>query len=892
MKKVNLSFMAVMIISLVIILIMNTMSVFAYRDEILTIESQKNNLLSLNMKYASLLDKLYVNALQFLETNDEKYKSEVYNLRNSYFENDNISLEYRIFTGSQVSDSLKKTLLNAGFTLSSQTAYVQFTQEEQRLYLQFLKSFHMVVERITTAVNNRTGDLLTSPEYDNAAELQATLMSELTKLYIDRLNEKTDHIIFRQRIAEYSLVGVSLILLAFSTVTFYLIMRENAFNSYFRKLYNTIVENFDGGIAILDKDYRFDYVTSGYKEIMGISAINPIGKTPRETFDQQISEIIEERTMFEPSGEGQVDLFIGNKKKSISYNYFTIEDERGNSKYIHIIRDNTKTEDLQLQLRKQLKEINFYSQAKDSFIANISHEIKTPINAILGMVHFLKSTRLSQNQKELLRKIETSSDILLTIISDVLDLSKIKNNSLSLYPSDFSLESVIKNVEDMFSSQLASRGIQWRTEYNFNHSLCLHLDKTRFVQVLVNLINNASKFTDSGYIKLAVETLSENDDTVLLQFCIEDTGIGIAEKDISKLFREFEQLENHLTKQHQGTGLGLFICKNIIESMDGRMWVKSTKGQGSRFYFSLPAKKSLDPRLSASAGVISRIPLDGSGGKALVVEDTDINAEVAVRLLNEVNITCDTASDGIAAVQSCKDKPCDYYNLILMDIHMPNMDGYTAAHILKKEMGVKTPIVALTASDINDQIRAEHADTIECFILKPFKVEAFYNAVAPYFPIHEMPLSGSGISGAMGTAGIPSSSEPPTGSSSPAMDSEGLSAGKRKRSDAPQDPFSGKDEAIRNMGGMRSIYDKHVQKFKDNYVKSTEHISTLLEEKNYDEARRLAHSIKGLSGTLGMLDLMESSAELEKAILKGEAYDLRVELENFDQDLTAVISAI
>ena len=391
--------------------------------------------------------------------------------------------------------------------------------------------------------------------------------------------------------------------------------------------------------------------------------------------------------MDNPSGEGKLDLLVSNKKKNIVYSYFTIDDERGNNKYVHLIRDTSKTEELQHQLRKQLKEINFYSQAKDSFIANISHEIKTPINAILGMVHFLKSTRLSQNQKDLVRKIETSSDILLTIISDVLDLSKIKNNSLSLYPSDFSLEMVIRNVEDMFSNQMAFKGLEWQTEYDFNKNLSVHLDKTRFVQVLVNLITNACKFTDSGYVRLSVETLSENDEMVLLQFCVEDTGIGIAEKDISKLFREFEQLENHLTKQHQGTGLGLYICKNIIESMDGRMWVKSTKGQGSKFYFSLPAKKALEPKLSATSNVINTIPLDGSGGKALVVEDTEINAEVAVKLLNDVNIACDTAADGRSAIEMCKTRAPDYYNVILMDIHMPVMDGYTAANILKKEMG-------------------------------------------------------------------------------------------------------------------------------------------------------------------------------------------------------------
>jgi signal transduction histidine kinase len=152
-----------------------------------------------------------------------------------------------------------------------------------------------------------------------------------------------------------------------------------------------------------------------------------------------------------------------------------------------------------------------------------------------------------------------------------------------------------------------------KTSFDFSSDLCLHLDKTRFVQVLVNLINNACKFTESGYVKLSVETLSENADMVLLQFCVEDTGIGIAEKDISKLFREFEQLENHLTKQHQGTGLGLYICKNIIESMDGRMWVKSTKGQGSKFYFTLPAKSA--GQSSAPRECDQHNPLTEAAGK-------------------------------------------------------------------------------------------------------------------------------------------------------------------------------------------------------------------------------------------------------------------------------------
>lgn len=859
MKKVNLSFMAVMIISLVIILIMNTMAVFAYRNEVISIEIRKNSMLSFDIKYSNLLETLYSDTKLYLQTNDERFKSEFFMFLNNYKSNGSASLDFRVFTEAQTSDSLKRIIASRNFTISTQADYIHFNQEEQQLYTSYLTLFDKLVGLLSDAVGDRSDVGIVTEEFDKMYSEQAAAMAGLSKSYIDRLNRTEEIVLTYQKILERTLIIVCLLLLAFSSATFYLILRESAYHSSFSKLYNTIVENIDGGIAILDKDYRFKYTNLKYREIMDIESEDPTGKMIPETFDQRVSEIIEQSAMQQPSGEGVTDLRIGGKKKNIIYSYFTIEDERKNNLYVHLIRDNTKTEELQAQLRKQLKEINFYSQAKDSFIANISHEIKTPINAILGMVHFLKSTRLSQNQKELVRKIETSSDILLTIISDVLDLSKIKNNTLSLYPTDFSLESVIKSVEDMFSNQLSFKGIEWRTGYEFNRNLCLHLDKTRFVQVLVNLINNACKFTDSGYIKLTAESLSENEDKVLLQFCVEDTGIGIAEKDISKLFREFEQLENHLTKQHQGTGLGLYICKNIIESMDGRMWVKSTKGQGSKFYFSIPAQKALEPKPSTAASTVNTLPLDGNGGRALVVEDTEINSEVAVKLLNDANIACDTASDGVSAIEMCRGKAPDYYNVILMDIHMPNMDGYTAASVLKNEMQVTSPIIAITASDINDQIRAEQADTIECFLLKPFKATAFYKAIAPYFQIRDSVIA------------LPET---------PALE------------EGRKDPFAGREEAIKNLGGLTSIYYKHVEKFKANYADSTRKIASLLAEKNFDEARRLAHSIKGLGGTLGMLDVMESAAELEKAILRGEGYDLCVELENFDRDLKAAIAAI
>lgn len=425
--------MAVMIISLVIILIMNTMAVFAYRDKILSIETRKDDMLSLSVKYFNLLENMHSNANQYLNTNDEKFKLQFYSLLKSYVKKDSLSPEYRIFTEGQAESAL------------------DFNEKERHLYSNYLISVHSLIDILTVTVTDRDHSGLMSPDYSRLYGEQAMLMAQLSKSYIDRLDAVKAGDLVRQRFLEHSLMVTAILLLIFATATFCLILRKNAYNSYFSKLYNTVVENSDGGIAILDKDYRFDYMNPKYREILGIAMEDIKGKNLHDTFEQNLAEILENAAADTPCAEGKLDLIIGNRKKNILYSCFIIEDEWGNNKYVHLIRDTTKTEELQLQLRNQLKEINFYSRAKDSFIANISHEIKTPINAILGMVHFLKSTRLSQDQTDLVRKIETSSDILLTIISDVLDLSKIKNNSLSLYPSDFSLEMVIRSVEDMFS---------------------------------------------------------------------------------------------------------------------------------------------------------------------------------------------------------------------------------------------------------------------------------------------------------------------------------------------------------------------------------------------------------------------------------------------------------
>lgn len=869
MKK--LTFLFIVIICISSILIIMGMGLFAYNDVALLAESQKSNMLNFSNKYDDLLESLNSYAENYIITNDQEYKTHFFLLRNEYLKNDNILLKYSTPLNKQFTKELKSSITNKGFTLSTQAALLGFTKAEQETYAEFLQTYNLAVKRLTMAVNVRDINLISNVYFNNLLIDQSSQMSSLCKSYFDRINNSENLTLQYEKILKVSLTLLALILLILASFTFYVIIRENRYNSYFRKLYNTVVENINVGICIFNQDYRYEYINPMYREIMCITRENSMGNSIRDLFNQNVVEAIESFTRKDGDSSGEVDLTIDNKKKHIVYYSFSIKDESGSFKHVNLVQDTTDTENMQSQLKKQLKEIAFYSHAKDIFIANMSHEIKTPINAILGMLHFLKNTKLSQSQRNLVNKIESSSDILLNIINDVLDLSKIKFNTLSLYPSDFALIHAIKNAEDMFTNQIVEKGLNWFSNYEFNENLCIHLDKTRLVQVLVNLLNNAYKFTDRGFIKLSVEVLYESFDFVQLQFCVEDTGIGIAEKDISRLFHEFEQIDNHLTKQHQGTGLGLFICKNITESLGGRMWVKSVKGEGSKFYFTIPAKKAFDSALLApDSGINCSIPLDGSGGRALIVEDTEINAEVTVKLLNDVNVTCDTAVDGLTAIQMCKTRVSNYYTVILMDIHMPNMDGYTAAYKLKKELGVTSPIIAITASEINEQIRQEHKETIDDFILKPFKVSAFYNTLSTYF----------------------SSIDSNFNDDSEISNADFMIEKPEEMNTDSSNPFAGRDEAIKNLGGHESIYSKHLKKFKVNYIESYIEIKSLLDDKRYDDARRCAHNIKGLSGTLGMTNLHSASAALEKGILKGEEYDLSSELDIFNKELKAAIAAI
>lgn len=865
----------IIVLFLTFLLILNTIGILIYRDSLLSFENQKDNMLKLTTKYETISSMLINNATLYFSTDDETYQTEFNHLLQTYYVLDIIPIGSQIFTGIE-----SETFYSSDHvTMKAHLNNLDFTSKESKAYQEFIQSFNGVLKQLEIAVIKKDPSILTSIQYQRLFKQQNQDLLKIYSSYMNRINDKENILIKNQFLLEATLIFLSILLFFMGILLFYLLVKENALNLYFRKLYKTIVENINVGLSIQDKDGKYEYMNPKYRELLKVEPQNIMGQTPNTLFSQDVASLLNVSET-RPS-EGNLKMKIDNEDYYMYYNYFTIFDENKQTKYIDLLHDTTQTEKMQIQLQKQLEEIEFHSRAKDAFLANVSHEIKTPINAIIGMTYFLKETQLSKKQDDLVSKIKNSSNLLLGIINDVLDLSKIKAKNLSFYPSSFILINLLKNMEDMCIAHITQKGLKFETHYNFDPNLCVYLDRTRLLQVFVNLITNAYKFTDAGHIILSAEVKSETNDIITLQFCVEDSGIGILEEDMNKLFEEFEQLENHLTKKHTGTGLGLTICKYIVEKMGGEIWVTSNIGEGSKFYFTITAKKVNIEQVQADE-VTDCVPkkYDAHGARILLVEDNEINQEVATNLLTEVNFTCDTAKDGLEAIEICKKHPIDYYKMILMDIHMPRMDGYTASNILRNKLHISCPILAVTATCLDESTKLQYRNIISDFIIKPFKIDTFYNTIYKHLSFTN---ENKELISPVTASCIPCSEEPEE-------ISEVVLEKQHENNDDFQNPFAGKQEAIKNLGGLETAYYKHVDKFQKNYKNSAKEIRDFLADENYEKAKRLAHSIKGLAGTLGMSGLHKAATVLDKNISE-QSVETETSLKKYESELEAVVAA-
>jgi PAS domain S-box-containing protein len=501
------------------------------------------------------------------------------------------------------------------------------------------------------------------------------------------------------------------------------------------KMLSLVASSTTGGVIINDSNGNVEWINSGFEKITGYSIKDIKGRHLGDVVKGELTDfsIIERtRELSKNKQSFEVDLLIYRKDGQplwISVINSVILDETGKvDKYIEVIIDITAKKKVELELIAAKEEAIQLNRAKDMFISVLSHEMRTPLNAVIGMSHLLLEDSPAESQRENLNILKFSAENLLTLINDVLDFTKIETGNIELEKANMDMRELVQSVSNSMKYRALDKKITLNTHIDSSIPASIIGDRARLCQILLNLASNAIKFTEEGAVTIDLKVIEQSNKKIRIRFAVSDTGIGIANEKINTIFESFKQAEADTTRKYGGTGLGLAISKRLIELHDSRINVDSVLGQGSTFWFTITFEKAESNTLNNNTVVEAGLNIN-----VLVVDDNQINRLLVNKVLKKWGATTDFAENGREAVE--KIEANQNYDAVLMDIHMPEMGGLEATQIIRaKEENYfqKLPIIALTASMLNTEINQITNAGMDDYLLKPFDPKTLYNKLSRY----------------------------------------------------------------------------------------------------------------------------------------------------------------
>ena len=636
------------------------------------------------------------------------------------------------------------------------------------------------------------------------------------------------------------------------------ISAQKQFESELRKL-SQAVENSPVMVIITDSNGNIEYVNPKFTEVTGYTASEAYGRNPRFLQSGLTNKKLYEDLWRTISAGKEWRGEIQDRKKNgeifwESISISVVRNLEGEiTHYVGIKEDITARKEAERLLATAKEEAEQANRFKSNFLANMSHEIRTPMNAIIGLTHLTLQSDLNPRQTEYLKKIKSSAQSLLGIINDILDFSKIEAGKLMIEEAPFQLDQVLENLLGLVALRAEDKGLELILKRDDKVPNDLVGDPLRLGQILLNLVQNAIKFTERGKVEVAVTLENMLPDRVSIAFSVSDTGIGIETERMPRLFKAFEQVDSSSSRQHGGAGLGLSICKQLVELMHGELSVKSTLGQGSHFGFVLQLGRQTN---KPCMGLTQIAPYDDRclvskqlRGKVLLVEDNATNQLVARELLESFGLQVVIADEGETAMRYLAE---ENFDLVLMDIQMPGMDGYVATRSIRADKRhARLPIIAMTAHAMEGDKEDCLAAGMNDYLSKPVDPDRLYRVLKDWL--------------------VP-----------------GVSQMTRDRTDlaeglAMPESFEGIELAkgLRRIGGNRRLFVKLLNDFYHQYHNCCEQIGQALAEGSIEEAHLLAHTLQGVAGNIGCRELEIATKEMGLAIKRQASQEIAAAKEKF-----------